>query len=149
MSAMQVSLGKAMEEMGQVSKLLAVLQADIDQIKDCNAGLRTNVDSILKRLDEAETRISELEDEKASLRRTADKNAKQCDELKAAVQDAANRDRRQNLRLVGLKEKMEAGKPAECVRKIISETLGIELDQTQLQRVHRAAAPMPGVSLPP
>ncbi|KAF3854196.1 hypothetical protein F7725_022251 [Dissostichus mawsoni] len=103
-----------MEEIGQVSKLLAVLQVDIDQIKDCNAGLRTNADSILKRLDEAETRISELEDEKASLRRTVDKNAKQCDELKAAVQDAANRDRRQNLRLVGLKEKMEAGKPAEC-----------------------------------
>ncbi|KAI4825079.1 hypothetical protein KUCAC02_020777 [Chaenocephalus aceratus] len=44
---MQVSLRKAMEEMGQVSKLL---------------------DSILKRLDEAEARISELEDEKASLR---------------------------------------------------------------------------------
>lgn len=38
------------------------------------------------------------------------------------MEDATNRDTRQNLRLIGLREKLENGKPLECVRKIIYET---------------------------
>ena len=50
------------------------------------------------------------------------KNARKCEELNATVQDTANWDRRQNLKLVGLKEKLEA----ECVRKIIMEALQLQ-----------------------
>lgn len=78
-----------------------------------------------------------------------EKSKTKCEELNEAVQDTAERDRRQNLRLVGLKEKLEDGKLAECVRKIITEALGIELDQAQLQRIHRSRAPMPDESCPP
>lgn len=89
LSAMQTSLGKAMEKIDLVSKLLMVLQANIEQIKDDNAGLRTDVDGILQWLEEAESRISQLEDENVGLRRVADQNARKCEELNAAVQDAA------------------------------------------------------------
>ncbi len=147
--AMQAALGKAMEEMGQVSKLLEVLQADINQIKGNNAELRADVDDATKRLGEAESWISELEDDNASLRITVQHNAKVCRELKAAVEDAANRDRRQNLRLIGLKEKLEGRNPAECVRKIIYKALNIEMDKVQLQRVRRATAEMPSDDKPP
>ncbi|KAK1903772.1 LINE-1 retrotransposable element ORF1 protein [Dissostichus eleginoides] len=132
-----------------MGKLLTALQADMTEIKEANAGLRTDVDGILLRLDEAENRISQLEDEGYQLRNTADKTAKKCDELHHAVEDAANRDRRQNLRLVSLREKLENGRPTECARKIISEALGVELDGTQLQRVHRAPIPMPIEDRPP
>ncbi len=125
------------------------LQADMMEIKEANVGLRTDVNGILLRLEEAETRISQLEDDNHQLRQTADKSAKKCAELHRAVEDAANRDRRQNLRLMGLREKIENGKPAECVRKIISEALGIELEGTQLQRVHRTPVPLPEEGRPP
>lgn len=39
LSAMQTALGNAMEEMGRVSKLLQVLQTDINQIKVNNTEL--------------------------------------------------------------------------------------------------------------
>lgn len=66
LSAMQESLRKATEEMGQVGKLLVALQADMTGIKEANVGLRTDVDGILHRLDEAETRISQLRQTAAS-----------------------------------------------------------------------------------
>ena len=143
LASMQQSLEKAMVEMGRVGKLLTSLQADISEIKDANVGLRTDMDSVLLRLNEAENRISQLEDEKHDLRQKVDKTAMKCEDLHQAVEDAANRDRRQNLRLIGLKEKLENGKPSECVKKIISEALGIELDGSQLQRVHRAPVAIP------
>lgn len=60
--------------------------------------------------------------------------------LEAAQQDANFWDRCPNLVLVGLKEKLEEGKPEICVSNIIVEALGILVDQTQLQRVHRVPA---------
>ena len=137
LSAMHTSLGKAMEELGNVSKLLHKLQADIDKVKKDTAGLRVDVNGVIQRLEVAEGRISTLEDENASLRPTVEQQAKKCEKLEAALQEANWRDRRQNLLLVGLKENMENGKPEVCVRKIIGEALGIQLDQAQLQRVHR------------
>lgn len=67
---------------------------------------------------------------------------KNCEQLHYGVEDVANRDRCQNLK---------GNKPAECVRTIMSEALGIELDRFQLQRVHRAPTmpPIDVEGLPP
>lgn len=133
LAAMQRSLEKATEEMGQVGKLLEALGTDMTEIKEASGGLRTDVNGILTRLDEAESRISQLEDENHQVRQTADKSAKKCEELHQAVEDAANRDRHQNLRLVGQREKLEGRNSTDCVKKIISETSEIDLDGSQLQ----------------
>lgn len=146
---MQQSLKKATEEMGKVGQLLTTLQEEVNEVKEANKELRNDVDQIMLRLDEAESRISQLEDENVKLCTSAEKSAKKCEELHQAIEDAANRDRRQNLRLIGLKEKSEGGKLDECVRQIISEALGVELDRTQLQRVHRTAGPVPDEDRPP
>lgn len=81
LAAMQQSLEKATGEMEQVGKLLAALQADMTEIKEASAGLRTDVNGILTRLDEAESPISRLDNENHQLRQTADKSAKKCEEL--------------------------------------------------------------------
>lgn len=149
LSAMQESLQKATAEMIRVGQLLSSLQADMVEMKEVNSGLRTDVNGVLQRLDEAERRISQLEDDNQNLREAAHKSAKKLEELHQATENAANRDRRQNLRLVGLKEKLENGKMEECVRTVIAEALGVELDRAQLQRVHRAPVPMPEEGRPP
>lgn len=43
-----------------------------------------------------------------------------------------------DVRTYNLMDKLEGCRPLESVRKIIYETLGIELDATHLQWVHRA-----------
>lgn len=120
-----------MDELEHVIKLILVLQADIDQVKRDNAGLHTDVNGILQRLEEAESRISDLEDENVGLRHIVEGNVKKCAVLEAAQQDASNWDRCQNLVLVGLKEKLEEGKEEICARNIIVEALDIPVDQAQ------------------
>lgn len=149
LTEMQSSLQKATEEMARVGRLLTTLQEDVSEVKQANTKLRSDMDGVLLRLDEAERRVSELEDDNRQLRLSADKSTKKCEELHRAIEDAANRDRRQNLRLVGLKENMENGKIVDCVRSIIAEALGVELDPVQLQRVHRTPVPMPEDHKPP
>ena len=100
-------------------------------------GLRVDVNGVIQRLEAAESRISDLEDEDARLRPIVEESAKKCATLEAAVQEANWRDRRQNLVLVGLKETFGKVDPATCVRRIIGEALGIQLEPAQLQRVHR------------
>ena len=149
LTEMQSSLQKATEEMARVGHLLTTLQEDVSEVKQANTKLRSDMDGVLLRLDEAERRVSQLEDDNRQLRLSADKSTKKCEELHRAIEDAANRDRRQNLRLVGLKEKMENGKIVDCVRSIIAEALGIELSPVQLQRVHRTPMPIPEDHKPP
>lgn len=60
--------------------------------------------------------------------------AEQNEELHRAVQDDANKDRRLNLHLVCLKEKLESDAPQDYVRRIISLALGIHLAENKLQR---------------
>lgn len=61
----------------------------------------------MERLGEAERRLCTLEDDNCKLRKSADKSAKRCEELHQALEDVANRDRCQNLQLIGQKEKLE------------------------------------------
>lgn len=89
------------------------LQADITETEGAHVELRTDVDGVISQLDEAEHRISQLEDDNHRICQVADKNAKKCEVLHQAVEDAANRDRRQNLRLICLREKIENGEPSK------------------------------------
>lgn len=140
MTVLQATLQKAMQEMAQVSNILKDLQADVSSVKSSQAKMETDVAAIYERLDRADSRIMDLEIENARLSREIKERAKQQEALQRAVQDAAHRDRRLNLRLVGLKEKLESGAPREYVRRIISEVLGIHLGENELQRVPGAGA---------
>lgn len=94
LTEMQHSLQKAMEEMATVGHLLTALQTDLSEVKQANIEMRSDMDGVMQRLDEAERRISDLEDDNRQLRQSADKSTKRCEELHQAIEDAANRDRR-------------------------------------------------------
>lgn len=111
-----------MEEMGRVGQLLTAMKADVSEVKEANVGLITDVDNVL------------LSDRGQK----TDKTAMKCEELHQAAEDATNRDRHENLQVIGLKERMENGKLSDCVKTIISNALDVELDGSQLQRVHQA-----------
>ena len=87
--------------------------------------------------------------ENARLDKEVKLRARQYEEIQRNVQDVVNRDKQLNIRVVGVKERLENGKPRELVRNIISEALGIELQETQLQRAHRSFGPPPDDDQPP
>lgn len=143
---LQSTLEKAMWEMVRVSNILQDLQADVSKVKTSQAKMATDV---ADKLEQVDVRIMDLEIENGRLDKEVKERAPQYEELRRAVQDMENRDRRINLRLVGVKERSENGKPRELVRSIISDTLGIDLAETELQRAHRSPGPPPDEGRPP
>lgn len=66
--------------------------------------------AILERPEQADGRIVDLENENGHLSAQLQRRSKQCDELEQAEQDAMNQDRRHNLQLIGVKERLGASK---------------------------------------
>lgn len=63
--------------------------------------------------------------------------------LQAKVDDLENRGRRCNLRIIGVPKNLEEGNPAQCVVKLLLDTLGGPDGLTEhpvLDRAHRTAA---------
>lgn len=131
-----------MEEMARFSGNLSTLQANLTRLKTTQFQMRADAVAMVQRLDEAETRIGVHEDENEHLQQMAKKSAKECAELWDSVSDMINRERHMNLRLTGLKDKFESGNLRECVRLILSEALGVDIPETELQCVHRSFVPI-------
>lgn len=100
-----------MEEMAWFSANLSTLQADLTCVKTTQFQVKADADAdaaaTAPRLNEAETRIGVLEDENERLKQMVEKSTKECAELRDSLSDLVNRERRLNLRLIGLKEKSE------------------------------------------
>ncbi|KAK7906782.1 hypothetical protein WMY93_015394 [Mugilogobius chulae] len=135
--------------MAQVNSMLQEVQADVQAVKVSQAKTATDVANLYDKLEQADARIMDLERENGRLDREARERARQYEDLRKALQDMENRERRNNLRLMGVKEHAENGKPRELVRGIISEALGINLSESELQRVHRTSGPLPNEDQPP
>lgn len=135
---LQAALQNAMEEMSRFSGTLSTLQADVTSVKNDQGQIKTDVSSILQRLDEAENRISELEDDRESWKQQAKANAKECSELRAIVTDMVNREKRLNVRIFGLKEKKGSQvRLRERVGNFFANALGVNVAKSELQMVHR------------
>lgn len=100
MAGLQATLEKTMHEMAQVSGLLKELQEDVSQVKRVQAKTSMDITAIYERMDEADSRIMDLEAENARLATELQKRVKHCEELERAMQNAENKDRQLNLRLV-------------------------------------------------
>lgn len=99
-----------MKEMSQFSNILRELQEDVSSVKTSQAKASLDIAAIFERLEQTDGQLMELEIENGRLSAKLLRRSKQCDELERAIQDAANRDRRLNLRLVRVREGLEDGK---------------------------------------
>lgn len=69
--------------------------------------------------------------------------ASQCKQQQAKLEDLEARSRRQNIHIVGIKEKTENGRPTEFVSKLLPKLLGEEHFNLPIEvdRAHRSLAP--------
>lgn len=86
----------------------------------------------------------------AEMKKNREKCDKRMETLWTRVEDLENRSRRNNIRMVGLKEgKEETGKVAQYVESIISEGLGLSGNEFEIECTYRSLAPMPNTNEPP
>uniref|UniRef100_A0AAY4D8Z2 Uncharacterized protein n=1 Tax=Denticeps clupeoides TaxID=299321 RepID=A0AAY4D8Z2_9TELE len=97
-----------------------------------------------KRITEAESRVSHTEDEVVELHNKIAALEKAVQSLSEKAEDAENRSRRDNIRIVGLKEGAEGGRPVEFFQTFLPKLLGIETkhDAVKIDRAHRTLGPL-------
>lgn len=109
---------------------LVASQADL-QVRVTNQ--KTAASDFDARLHDLETKVSEL--------------SKQNMQLWDKVMDLEARSRRHNIKIVGIQEDEEEGKPTDFVSRLIPQLLGEEhfLHPVKLDRAHRSLQPKPAV----
>lgn len=142
--------GDMFEEIRKMSATLQVVAMDVVSIKETTKELKDSVENVQIRLGEAEQRISEVEDVSARMEENVGKCDKKLETLWTRVEDLENRSRRNNVRMVGLKEgKEETGKVIQYVEKVLSQGLGLTGNEFEIERAHRSFATMPNPDEPP
>uniref|UniRef100_A0A672SW74 L1 transposable element RRM domain-containing protein n=1 Tax=Sinocyclocheilus grahami TaxID=75366 RepID=A0A672SW74_SINGR len=137
-------------KISQINSTLQGVATDVSSIKEVVTDLKNPVSAIQKRLDEAEGRISNMEDVTSKLVGDGERHDKRLEVMWNRTEDLENRSRRNNVRMIGLKEGLEAGGMIKCVYKILSEGLGIDPDEEfEIERAHRAFTPRPDADRPP
>ena len=138
------------EEIRKMSATLQVVATDVVSIKETTKELKDAVENIQMRLGEAEQRIADVEDVNTRMEESMEKCDKRLETMWMRVEDLENRSRRNNVRVVGLKEgKEETGKVIQYVEKILSQGLGLSGSEFEIERAHRSMAPVPGPNQPP
>lgn len=138
------------EEMRGMHATLQRVATDVTEIKETTKELKDAVDNVQTRLAEAEGRISELEDANNQARPKLETCEKKVQVLWSRVEDLENRGRRNNIRIIGLKERLEQpGKMAKYVEKILADALGFTGSEFEIERAHRIPIPVPDPDKPP
>uniref|UniRef100_A0A3Q3MPB5 L1 transposable element RRM domain-containing protein n=1 Tax=Labrus bergylta TaxID=56723 RepID=A0A3Q3MPB5_9LABR len=137
-------------EVSRISTTLTALTTDVTTIKESTTELRNSINAIQERLTEAEGRISDVEDTTEQIVDANEHNERRVEMLWNRVEDLENRSRRNNVRLIGLKEGAEAGGLMKCIQSIMSDGFGLELDEEmEIERAHRAPTTRPSEDRPP
>lgn len=116
----------------------SLLETKFDQVRSTVEEHGQRLSSLELASEDLSQRVSELENVCSSLH---EKNSK----LTSKVVDLEGRNRRQNLRILGLAETTEGGRPTEFISDLLCEVFGKEMlpSPPEIDRAHRSLAPKP------
>ena len=143
-------MGDILAEISKMNSTLNKVASDVSTIKSDTTELKNTVSALQTRLEEAESRISDVEDSNASMINENKVLRQRVEQLWSRVDDQENRGRRNNIKLIGLKEGKETGNAMnDYIKKILNEGLGLQGDEYEIERSHRSGGPKPGDNQPP
>ncbi|KAK7901359.1 hypothetical protein WMY93_018128 [Mugilogobius chulae] len=120
-----------------LARLDSSLDAKIDNVIRRIDAVAASCDSIVARQTEAEDRISALEDTVTPLKAKVDELAKTNADLLVKVLDLESRSRRDNIRLLNLRESTEGADPIAFFEKFIPTLLQMPVPVIAIDRAHR------------
>lgn len=126
-----------------IHKMKGAVDKRFDELKESLSGLNSALSAVSERVSSNEAAVESHEKRLDDMERRYESLATQCKLHEAKLDDLEARSRRQNIRIIGIKEKAENGRPTEFVTKLLPELLGEEhFDQpVDVDRAHRIAAP--------
>lgn len=131
----------------QCNTSLSSLTIQMGNLKEDIGLIRQNIQRITERTTAVETRVSDLEDQSGIVQKDTRRHTQQISTLMARVDDLENRSRRNNVRMVGIPEKVEGVNPTEYFESWLHNTFGKDILSPlfAVERAHR----VPMRPLPP
>uniref|UniRef100_A0AAV2LZQ3 LINE-1 type transposase domain-containing 1 n=1 Tax=Knipowitschia caucasica TaxID=637954 RepID=A0AAV2LZQ3_KNICA len=124
-----------------IAKLELSLDGKINNVIKRIDEVAASCDAIGVRQAEAESRISALEDDMTPLQARVNELIKSNSELASQVLDLQARSRRDNLRILNLRESVEGSNPVLFFEKFIPKLLHLSVSDISIDRTHRTFGP--------
>lgn len=141
------TLADVLHAVNKCNAALSSLTVQFTDLKGDITHIKRDIQKAAERATRMENRISELEDHLAPVQRDSRRNNQAIAALMAKTDDLENRSRRNNVRLVGVPEKVEGANPTAYFESWILSTFGKET-LTPLYAIERAHR-VPMRPLPP
>ncbi|KAK1876910.1 LINE-1 retrotransposable element ORF1 protein [Dissostichus eleginoides] len=127
------------EVLGAIHSLQSDFSKKLDDVLEGISGLKGELQHQTSRITEAEERIGKTEDDLNSMHSAIKRLQDKCATLKMKVQNQENRGRRNNLRLIGLPEKVEGQDAGAFLEQWLPRVLGTDTCTTLpvIERAHR------------
>lgn len=121
-------------EVTKMNTTLINVATDVSTIKEMTTDLKTAVTAMQERISEAEARIMHLEEAQERANADEDKNTKLMETMWERIQVMENHSKRNNVRLVGLKETFGTnGTLLDCVQKVLEDGLGVRAGAAEFE----------------
>ena len=123
------------------SSFESILEEKVDSLLKRIDKVTAATDSLTARQTELETRVSALEDDVTPLKKKLTAMEKVNAELTAKITDLEGRSRRDNIRILNLKESTEGSDPVSFFEGFIPKVLGLPVQTISIDRAHRSLGP--------
>lgn len=122
------------------------MEAKLSKFTETLEKISTTLENQSKRIGEAEQRVSEVEDAVSGLEGRLAEAENKIKVLAAKMEDMENRSRRDNIRVLNLKEGTEGKHPIQFFETWLPTVLGLEAspgakDRIKVDRAHRSGGP--------
>uniref|UniRef100_A0A669AXN8 L1 transposable element RRM domain-containing protein n=1 Tax=Oreochromis niloticus TaxID=8128 RepID=A0A669AXN8_ORENI len=124
------------------SNISKVLDSKIHEVIKPINELTEKFDNLIERMGTVEQRVSDLEDVTATSEPRIAALETQLKKAMERLESFENQSRRQNVRIIGLKEGAEGRAPVDFFKKWIPEVLGLQQGAITVDRAHRTGPPM-------
>lgn len=126
--------------MDAITALSASFNQKFDTLTEALTELRSTMTSITERVTTIEEATTNQETRLTCVEKQCAELLDECKRLKDKCNDLESRSRRNNIRLIGVAEKEENGRPTEFIAKLLPKLLGPEnfSKPIQIDRAHRA-----------
>lgn len=133
------TLSDVLHAVNKCNHALSSLTVQFESFKEDITHVKRDIQKVAERTTRMETRISEMEDQFTPVQRDVRKNTQVIAALLAKTDDLENRSRRNNVRLVGVPEKIEGSNPSDYFESWLVTVFGKETLSSlfAVERAHR------------
>lgn len=140
------NVGDLLQNWEKVSdKILKNINDRFDKLEQTLQAVQSSQKELMEKVESIEVQVVEQENHISHLKKVLSSLKNENSAFKSKVDDLEGRSRRNNIKIIGIPELEERGKPTDFVEVLILKLLGEDNFQSKvvIERAHRTLQPLP------